>query len=86
MATSDYSEFIALKRALQQYTAQRAAMPHEQLEQTARELGELLVTLVSISDRLGVDLVRAAELAVAQRADNVPRLVKIARPGDPKIS
>jgi len=86
MATSDHSEFIALKRALQQYTEQRAAMPREQLEQTARELGELLVSLVSISDRLGVDLIRAAELAVARRVANVPRLVKIAQPGDPKIS
>jgi NTP pyrophosphatase (non-canonical NTP hydrolase) len=86
MATSDYSEFNALKRALQQYTEQRAAMPREELDQTARELGELLVTLVGISDRLGVDLVRAAELAVARRAANAPRLVKIAKPGDPKIS
>lgn len=86
MATSDFSEFIALKLALQQYTAQRAAMPREELEQTAHELGELLVSLVSISDRLGVDLVRAAEQAVARRAANVPRLVKIARPGDPQIS
>ena len=86
MATSDHSEFIALKRALQQYTEQRAAMPREELEQTARELGELLVSLVSISDRLGVDLIRAAELAVARRVANVPRLVKIAQPGDPKIS
>ena len=86
MAKSDKSEFMALKRALQLYTEQRAAMPRDVLDQTTHELGELLVTLVSISDRLGVDLAQAAELAIARRAAKVPRLVKIAQPGDPKLS
>jgi hypothetical protein len=86
MATSDYSEFIALKRALQQYTEQCAALPRDASDRRAQELGELLITLVSIADRLGVDLVRAGELALARRAGKVPRLVQIARPGDPKLS
>ena len=86
MATSDNSEFAALKRALQQYTEQRAALPSDAAERTAHELGELLIALVSIADRLDIDLVRAGELAVTRRAVDVPRLVQIARPGDSKLS
>ncbi len=86
MATSDHSEFLALKRALQQYTEQRAALPRTAADTTALELGELLIALVSIADRLDIDLVRAGELAVKRRALDVPRLVQIARPGDSKLS
>ena len=84
MAASEYNEFLALKRALQHYSEYRASLPDGALETTSRELGELLITLVSIADRLDVDLVRAAEESVARRAQSVPRLVQIARPGDPK--
>ena len=84
MATSEYNPFIALKRALQNYSAYRASLPDAERETTSRELGELLITLVSIADRLDVDLVRAAEESVARRAQSVPHLVQIARPGDPK--
>ncbi len=86
MAASDHSEFLALKRALQQYTEQRAALPREAAERTALELGELLIALVGTADRLDIDLVLAGERAVQQRALDVPRLVKIARPGETKLS
>jgi NTP pyrophosphatase (non-canonical NTP hydrolase) len=85
-ATSDRSEFLALKRALQQFTEQRAALPREAAERTALELGELLITLVNMADRLDIDLVQAGERAVKQRALDVPRLVQIARPGETKLS
>jgi NTP pyrophosphatase (non-canonical NTP hydrolase) len=85
MAATDYNEFVALKRALQHYSEYRASLPDGELERTSRELGELLITLVSVADRHNVDLVRAAEEAVALRAQNVPQLVQIARPGDPKL-
>ena len=86
MATSDHSEFLALKRALQLYTEQRAALPRAAAERTARELGELLISLIHIADRLDIDLVRAGELAVKRRAVDVPRLVQIVPPGDSKLS
>jgi NTP pyrophosphatase (non-canonical NTP hydrolase) len=85
MAAAEYSEFVELKRSLQHYSEYRASLPEDELETTSRELGELLITLVSVADRLNVDLVRAAEDAVARRALTVPRLVQIARPGDPKL-
>ena len=86
MATSDHSEFLAIKRALREYTEQRAALPREAAERTALELGELLIVLVSIADRLNIDLVQAGERALKQRALEVPKLVQIARPGDTKLS
>jgi len=86
MATSDHSEFLAIKRALREYTEQRAALPREAAERTALELGELLIALVSIADRLNIDLVQAGERALKQRALEVPKLVQIARPGDTKLS
>lgn len=85
-ATSDHSEFLALKRALQQYTEQRAGQPREAAERTALELGELLIALVNIAERLDIDLVQAGERAVKQRALDAPRLVQIARPGETKLS
>ena len=85
-ATSDRSEFLALKRALQQYTEQRAGQPLEAAERTALELGELLIALVNMAERLDIDLVQAGERAVKQRALDVPRLVQIARPGETKLS
>ncbi len=86
MAASDHSEFLALKRALQQYTEQRALLPPEAAERTALELGELLITLVKMAERFDIDLVQAGERAVQQRALDAPRLVQIARPGEPKVS
>lgn len=86
MAQPDHSEFLALKRALQQFTEHRAALPREAAERTALELGELLIALVNAAERLDVDLVRAGERAVQQRAADVPRLLQIARPGEPKLS
>ena len=86
MATSDHSEFAALKRALQQYTEQRAALPQDAAACTAHELGELLIALVRIAERLDIDLVRAGEVAVPRHALDVPHLVQIARPGDTKLS
>jgi hypothetical protein len=86
MAMAESEDFIALKSALHCYAQYRASLPEEQRASTARELGALLLALVGVADRLGVDLVRAAEEAVERRAANVPRLVPIARPRDPKIS
>jgi hypothetical protein len=78
MATIDNKDFVALKLALQVYAQARATLPAEQREPAARELGEFLVTVVGVADRLDVDLVRAAEDHVARRAANMPRLVSAA--------
>jgi NTP pyrophosphatase (non-canonical NTP hydrolase) len=86
MATSDHSEFLALKRALKEYTEQRVPLLPETAERTTLELGELLIALVSIADRLDIDLLQAGERALKLRAGEAPKLVKIARPGEPKLS
>jgi hypothetical protein len=75
MSRRNHDDFVALKLALQVYAQARAAVPREQREPAARELGELLVSVVSVADRLDVDLVRAAEEHVARRAADMPRLL-----------
>ena len=75
MARVDDKDFVALKLALQVYAQARAALPPEQRTPAAvQELGELLVTVVGVADRLNVDLVSAAEAHIATRAANQPRL------------
>jgi hypothetical protein len=86
MVSSENLDFIALKQALRLFAQQRASLPAEQREQVSREMGELLVTLVSTADSLNVDLVRVAEEFVARRAANLPRLVHVRHPEDPPIS
>jgi hypothetical protein len=78
MSEIDDSHFTALKLALQVYAQARAALPAEQRGPAVLELGELLVSVVGVADRLDVDLVRAAEDHVTRRAANVPRLVTAA--------
>jgi hypothetical protein len=84
MSNVDDREFAALKLALQVYAQARAALPPPQRSPAAQELGELLVSVVSVADQLQVDLVRAAEDHVAQRASGRPRLVQSASPAAPK--
>ena len=76
MAKADAEDFLALKQALQLYVQSRTALPPAEREVAGRELGELLVSLVSTADRLQIDLVRAAEEHVTRRAGSMPRLVK----------
>lgn len=78
MARDDRKDFVALKLALQVYAEARAALPAQRQSPAAQELGELLVNVVSVADRLQVDLVRAAEDHVAHKAGNMPRLVQSA--------
>jgi hypothetical protein len=75
MARADDKDFVALKLALQVYAQARAALPPEKRTPAVRELGELLVSVVGVADRLNVDLVSAAEAHIATRAANQPRLV-----------
>jgi len=78
LAQADSDDFLALKQALQLYVQSRTVTPPASGEAAARELGELLVSLVSTADRLKVDLVRAAEEHIARRAAHMPRLVPVA--------
>jgi hypothetical protein len=78
----DNQDFVALKLALQVYAQARAGQPAGERSPAEQELGELLVSVVGIADRLRVDLVRAAEKHIAHKARNMPRLVRAATPPD----
>ena len=80
MARDDRQDFAALKLALQVYAQARAALPAGEDSPAVKELGELLVSVVGVADRLQVDLVRAAEAHVELKASNMPRLVRSASP------
>ena len=80
MASHDSQDFAALKLALQVYAQARAALPAGERSSAEQELGELLVGIVGVADRLRVDLVRAAENHIVQKAARVPRLVAAAKP------
>ena len=86
MASSKSQDFIALKQALQLYAQRCASLPGERRANASREMGELLVALVSAADSLSVDLVGAAEAFVARRVANLPRLVQLRHPEDPPNS
>lgn len=83
-ARPESQDFAALKLALQVYAQARAAQPPGSRTPAAEELGELLVKIVGVAERLKVDLVRAAEDHVAHRAASMPRLVHAATPKDGK--
>jgi NTP pyrophosphatase (non-canonical NTP hydrolase) len=72
----DTSDFQALKHALELYAQARAGLPPSHRRAVASELGDLLVTVVGVADRLEVDLVTAAEEHVARRAASRPRGVQ----------
>jgi len=82
VAHHDSQDFVALKLALQVYAQARARLPAGERSPAEQELGELLVSVVGIADRLRVDLVRAAENHIAHKAGNMPRLVRAATPPD----
>jgi hypothetical protein len=67
MTSGNTQDFIALKQALRLYAQRCASLPPEQRAQVSREMGELLVALVSAADSLNVDLVRVAEEFIARR-------------------
>ena len=75
----DPSDFQALKHALELYAQARAALPASHRRSVANELGDLLVTVVGVADRLDVDLVTAAEEHIARRAAGRPRGVQRSR-------
>jgi len=80
VAHDDNQDFVALKLALQVYAQARAGLPAGERSPAEQELGELLVSVVSVADRLRIDLVRAAENHIAHKAEKMPRLVLAARP------
>jgi NTP pyrophosphatase (non-canonical NTP hydrolase) len=73
------SDFQALKHALELYAQARAGLPPSNRQALASELGDLLVTVVGVADRLDVDLVTAAEEHIARRAAGRPRGVQRGR-------
>jgi NTP pyrophosphatase (non-canonical NTP hydrolase) len=54
-----------VKSALTRFAASRAGAPHEQTE---REFGELLLYLIRLAEKHGVDLIGAGERQIEDRA------------------
>jgi hypothetical protein len=54
-----------VKTTLTRFAASRAGMPREQSE---REFGELLLYLIRLAEKNGVDLIRAGERQVDDRS------------------
>jgi hypothetical protein len=77
------SELGDAKRALHQFADALAARPVVQRDKTAQDFGELFLTLLKLADRLDVDLIKAAEDLIEQRAANSPTLVPSTLPGRP---
>ena len=51
---------------------QSADLPADKLKEVEQELADILIYLVRISDKLGVDLVKAAEEKIALNAEKYP--------------
>ena len=84
MGRDDHQDFAALKLALQVYAQARAQLPSGERSPATQELGELLVNVVGVADRLHVDLIQAAEAHIELKASNMPRLVQSATPIKPR--
>ena len=69
------ADVAALKQSLQRFANQRATKLPAIRPQLEAEIGELLLTLLRLSDQLDVDLITAAEQRLEQRAQGLPRLV-----------
>jgi NTP pyrophosphatase (non-canonical NTP hydrolase) len=65
-----WDEFAELKDYLSRYAGSRASLPRETVE---REIGELLLMLLNVSDGLGIDLIMAGEQVIGERAGRLSR-------------
>lgn len=70
------SAIDAIKRQLDEYAVDRERQPTLSPMQTQLELGELLLSLLGVADRLQVDLLDAAEQTIDERAVGSPQLTR----------
>ena len=70
------SAIEVIKQQLDAYADQRQRQPTLSPMQTQLELGELLLSLLGVADRLKVDLLDAAEQTMDERAVGNPQLVR----------
>lgn len=72
----------ALKIAIYKYGETYAPTASPEMSAAVKlELGDTLLTLIRTAERLNVDLIRAAEDKVQERAANFPQLVRLAKKG-----
>lgn len=65
-----------IKQQLEEYAEYRERQPTLAPLQTQLELGELLLSLLGVADRLKVDLLDAAEQTMDERTVGNPQLVR----------
>lgn len=65
-----------IKQKLEEYAQHRERQPTLAPMQTQLELGELLLSLLRVADRLKVDLLDAAEQTMDERTVGNPQLVR----------
>jgi hypothetical protein len=70
------SAIEVIKQQLDEYADHRERQPTLSPMQTQLELGELLLSLLGVADRLKVDLLDAAEQTMDERAVGSPQLVR----------
>jgi NTP pyrophosphatase (non-canonical NTP hydrolase) len=61
-----------VKETLTQFAADRADSPPQKVEE---EFGDLLLYLVSLADKAGVDLIEAGQKRIERGAETLPRIV-----------
>jgi hypothetical protein len=70
------SAIEVIKKQLDEYADDRQRQPTLSPMQTQLELGELLLALLRVADRLKIDLLDAAEQTMDERAVGNPKLVR----------
>ncbi len=72
MAEQSPTQLSEIKVALTRFATSRTDAPHDQTE---REFGELLLYLIRLAEKNGVDLIGASERQVENRANIDLRIV-----------
>jgi NTP pyrophosphatase (non-canonical NTP hydrolase) len=73
MARVRKPDLATVKKVLADFALSRSGEPAEQLE---AEFGDLLLFLIHLADKEGIDLIRAGQQQVERRAKTLPRAVR----------
>ena len=73
MAEIQKTDLTTVKKVLTSFALGRTQDPTVQLE---AEFGDLLLFMINLADRQGIDLLRAGQRRVEHRAKTMPRAVR----------
>lgn len=73
MAQAEKVDLTAVKKILTNFARRRAGDSASALE---AEFGDLLLFMIHLADKEGIDLIRAGQRQVERRAKGMPRLVR----------